>query len=61
MRDVFVGVAVIWAGFALGCALTIWVREGANDTWEQGAIGVYEKTIVCEKSLDTWVCKREEK
>ena len=52
-------------GMALGAfacgVIFLSAQNITNDSWRDGAIGVYEKTIVCEKSLDTWVCKREEK
>lgn len=46
-------------GLLLGCIIgaAAVIQTG---TWEDGAIGVYEHTIVCEKALSKWVCEREE-
>ena len=52
--------AYVLAGAFIG-ALLMGNSDGCEPGWQDGAIGVYEKTIVCEQAMDEWICKKVEK
>lgn len=47
-------------GLGVGTVIFLSMQILTNNTWQDGAMGVYEKTIECIEFNGEWVCARKQ-